>query len=197
MTIKLRLWWVSLLLCVSFSVLADSPAQILQQVGNRMIDQLQQNKSQLRNRAVIQRIVDNVLVPYIDINRMAGMVVGRQNWYSATPAVRHEFVRQFKRVVINTYANALATFNDDKVKVYPVRGGVQGRFASVNSEVIRRSGQRIPIDYKLINKSSHWKVYDFSIEGVSIVANYRSQFSGTLAAGGLKALVAKLQQYNR
>lgn len=168
---------------------AESAVTMLQSVANNMISQLEKNKSQLKsNPKVIHHIVDNVLLPYADINRMAGMVVGRQAWDAATPAERREFVALFKRRVINTYSNALASYNGDKVVVYPVRGGENGRYLSVNSVIIRKSGQKIGISYKLIRTGNSWKVYDFSIEGVSIVSNYHSQFANTLANGGIAHL---------
>lgn len=179
-------------------VFSASPVQVLQNVAKQMISKLHQNKSQLRRNAVlIHRIVNQTLVPHIDANRMAGMVVGRQYWYSASPSQRRAFVAQFKRVVINTYAKALASYNDDKVTVYPLRGQIRGRVARVRSAIVRKNGQKIQISYNLIKSSGHWKVYDFSIEGVSIVQNYRSQFASALARGGMTELLARLRSYNR
>lgn len=178
---------------------AQSPSAMLQGVANRMTAKLERHQAELKkNPALIKKIVNTVLVPNISINRMAGMVVGRKNWYAASPAMRRQFVHEFKNVVINTYSNALASYNGDKVKVFPVRTGVNGRrFIRVKSLLIRRSGQKIPISYNLVNDAGRWKVYDFSIEGVSIVQNYRSQFSNTLASGGIKLLLTKLSQHTR
>ncbi|OGO93088.1 MAG: hypothetical protein A3F41_04305 [Coxiella sp. RIFCSPHIGHO2_12_FULL_44_14] len=190
--LKHWVWLLSLLWCCwGF---ADSPATLLQGVANHMISELEKNKSQLKSDpAVIHRIVDSVLLPYIDINRMAGMVVGRQAWNAATPAQRREFVTLFKRRVVNTYANALASYDDDKVVVYPLRGReANERFVSVSSAIIRKSGQKIGISYKLLRVENRWKVYDFSIEGISIVSNYHSQFANALANGGIANLNKQL-----
>lgn len=186
----------ALLLC-SVASFANSPVATLQGVADRMITQLEKHRTELNNPAVIHQIVDVVLVPYVDMNRMAGMVVGRQMWYGATSAQRHEFVNQFKHLVVNTYANALASYDDDHVQVYPLRDGSNGRFVDVRSVVLRKSGQRIVINYHLVQVGGQWKVYDFSIEGVSIIQNFRSQFANTLATGGMAALINKLQAYNR
>jgi phospholipid transport system substrate-binding protein len=158
-----------------------------------MVSQLNQHKTELHDSTVIHQIVNTTLVPIIDSNRMAGMVVGRQNWYAASPQERREFVALFKKYVINTYANALASFDDDHLQVYPLRGNISQRFVSVRSVIIRKSGQRIGISYNMVQSGGQWKVYDFSIEGVSIVQNYRSQFSSILASGGMHQLIQKLQ----
>lgn len=191
----IRVGVLALLLMVTSLASADSPTDMLQGVADRMLAQLAQHKAQLKkNPAIIHRIVDEVLVPVIDVNRMAGMVVGRQYWYSAQPEARRAFVALFQRLVINTYAGALASYDDDRVVIYPVRGSAVGRTLSVDSTIIRKNGRRIGISYQLIATPGGWKVYDFSVEGVSIVSNYHAQFSNTLASGGMTQLVHQLSQ---
>lgn len=193
--IKWRALGVAWLLMFCTSIWAESPTAVLQRVATDMVSALKAHQSELQtNPRVIHRIVDETLVPVIDANRMAGLVVGRQYWYAATPDERREFVSLFKHLVINTYSNALASFNDDKVVIYPLRGEPQGRIVSVDSAVIRKNGQRIGINYQMVDTPQSWKVFDFSVEGVSIVSNYHSQFSNTLASGGMAQLVRDLKQ---
>lgn len=195
----LRITFLTLLFAIpALCLAASSPVPMLQGVANNMIAQLEKNKRQLKsNRKIIHRIVNSVLVPHISINRMAGSVVGRRYWNSATSSQRKQFVKEFKYLVINTYSNALASYDGDKVKFYPLRGAVTSRAVRVKSVIIRKSGQRIPISYNVINTDGKWKIYDFAIEGVSIVNNYRSQFSSTLARGGMPALLKMLYRHNR
>lgn len=198
---KLRFGWrlslFAILLFIGSCVYAVSPSAVLQTAADRMVAQLDQHKNQLHNSAVIHKIIDNTLVPIIDANRMAGMVVGRQNWYAASPQERREFVALFKKYVISTYSNALASYDDDRLKIYPVREDTANqRFVSVKSAIIRKSGQKIGISYNMVQTQGQWKIYDFSIEGVSIVQNYRSQFSSTLASGGMRELIRKLQNHS-
>lgn len=189
--------FLSLFLIVPMLALADSPVAVLQSASNQMIAQLEKNKSQLKNKKVIHQIVNSVLVPNIDLNRMAASVVGRSYWMSATPAQQQEFIQEFKYLVINTYANALASYNGDRVEFYPLRGGANAHSVQVKSVIIRLNGQRIAITYNVANVNGAWKVYDFSIEGVSIVNNYQSQFANTLTQGGLPLLNKQLYSFNR
>ncbi len=190
---------IAILMCLPVWVMAaSSPVPMLQSVANKMIAELQKNKNQLRsNPQVIHRIVNSVLVPHIDMTRMGASVVGREYWNKATPQQRAQFVNEFKYLVINTYSNALSSYDGDIVKFYPLRGGINSSAVQVKSMIIRKSGQKIPISYNVSNYSGKWKVYDFAIEGVSIVNNYRSQFSGTLNNGGMPALLQALQRFNR
>lgn len=176
---------------------SSSPVPMLQGASDQMISQLKQNQGRLKDKKVIHQIVNNVLVPHIDLSRMAGSVVGRNYWMAATPAQRQQFIEEFKNLVINTYANALASFNDDQVQFYPMRGAVSSSTAQVRSVIIRKNGQRIGISYNVVKTDGAWKVYDFSIEGVSIVNNYSAQFSSTLAQGGMPMLINRLYNFNR
>jgi phospholipid transport system substrate-binding protein len=201
-TFKQMSRWFALLFLFLICQLAsatNSPTSMLQNVANQMLAYLQQHQAELNSHPqLIAGVVERVLVPHINTDRMAGLVVGRQVWQTATPAQRQAFIGEFKKLVISTYANALASYNNDRVQFYPLRGGFAGqRMVTVNSVIIRQNGQRIVISYNLVMNGSHWQVYDFSIEGVSMVQSYQSQFADVLAHGGMPALIKKLELYNQ
>lgn len=174
-----------------------SPTTQLQQIANRMIAQLESNKSKLHSMGVIRRIVNQTLLPNVDMDRMSSSVVGR-DWRTATPAQRAQFEKEFSYLVTTTYASALSSYNGDKVNFQPIRGDyASSQTLRVNSLIVRPNGQRIPITYDVLRSGNAWKVYDFSIEHVSMVQSYRSQFSGVLANGGMPALLARLQNHNK
>lgn len=174
-----------------------SPADQLQTVANKMVSQLEMNKSQLHNMSVIRRIVNQVLMPNIDVDRMSASVVGR-DWRTATPAQKTQFEKEFSYLVTTTYSSALASYNGDKVTVQPMRGDfVSEQTTRVNSIIIRKNGQHIPISYDVVRSGDAWKVYDFSIEHVSMVQSYRSQFADVLAKGGISVLLTRLQSHNQ
>lgn len=190
---------VILLIATPFCFAGDliSPTTQLQQIANRMITQLESNKSQLHSMNVIRRIVNQTLLPNVDMDRMSSSVVGR-DWRAATPAQRAQFEKEFSYLVTTTYASALSSYNGDKVNFQPIRGDyASSQTLRVNSLIVRPNGQRISITYDVLRNGNAWKVYDFSIEHVSMVQSYRSQFSGVLANGGMSALLARLQNHNK
>ncbi|OGT25810.1 MAG: hypothetical protein A3I77_00085 [Gammaproteobacteria bacterium RIFCSPLOWO2_02_FULL_42_14] len=188
---------LGLVLMVTVAVAAVSPVTELQGVANRMISQLDSNKARLGNISVIRRIVNSTLLPHVDLNRMSASVVGR-NWRTATPAQQAQFKKEFSDLVTTTYASALASYDDDRVEFRPLRENVSGRQTTrVDSVIVRKNGQRIPISYDVAQAGGQWKVYDFSIEHVSMVQSYRSQFAGVLANGGMPALLSRLASHNR
>ena len=174
-----------------------SPATQLQQVANQMISKLEAKKSDLHSMNVIRGIVNQVLLPNVDMDRMASSVVGR-NWRTATDAQRSEFKKEFAYLVTTTYASALSSYNGDKVSFQPIRGDLaSNQTMRVSSLIVRKNGHRIPISYDVLRSGNTWKVYDFSIENVSMVQSYRSQFAGVLANGGMPALLARLSHHNQ
>ncbi len=174
-----------------------SPSAQLQGVADKMISQLENNKSKLHSMNVIRHIVNQVLVPHVDIDRMSASVAGRY-WRTATASQKSQFEKEFQYLVTTTYASALSSYNGDRVDFQPLRVDYSARQTmTVNSVIIRKNGQRIPISYDVLRHGDQWKVYDFSIEHVSMVQSYRSQFSDVLAQGGMTALLSRMQTHNQ
>ncbi|WP_304985804.1 MlaC/ttg2D family ABC transporter substrate-binding protein [Coxiella-like endosymbiont] len=183
----------------SFALAITSPLISLKDIANKMIAELQQHQSQLKNNPqLINQIVNQQLIPHIDVDRMASYVIGRHYWQTATLAQRKLFIREFEKMVVSTYSMALSFYDEEQIKFRPLRSRVTNqKEVNVESIILRRNGQRIPISYNLVNNGRQWKVYDFSIEGISLIQSYRSQFSGVLAQGGLAALLERLVAHNR
>ena len=189
----LVLCWIIAPLCFA-DVL--SPSTQLQQVANKMITQLESNKSNLNSMNTIRRIVNQVLIPNVDLDRMSSSVIGRY-WSAASAPQKAQFKKDFSYLVTTTYASALSSYDGDQVKFQPLREDFSTRQTMrVSSIIIRKNGQRIPITYDVSRSGNQWKVYDFSIENVSMVQSYRAQFSSVLAQGGMPALLARLQNHN-
>lgn len=189
---------IILIMMSSLACADQSPVTMLKSVSTQMIAALKRNQSKLKKPHVIPRIVNRILVPHVDVNRMGAQVVGRRYWFSAPPKQRQEFINQFKHLVISTYAAALSSYNGDKIYFYPLRENYKTKTTvEVRSVIVRRSGQRIPVSYNLHRVKNSWKVYDFSIENISMVQSYRAQFAGVLSQYGMLGLNKRLIQHNR
>ena len=99
--------------------------------------------------------------------------------------------------MIRTYASALTSYEDQTVQFYPIRGGYQGkRTVEVRSE-IQGGNQPIQVTYRLMRVGSVWRLYDLSVEGVSMLESFRSQFSDILSSGSMDQLLQRMVQHNR
>ena len=173
---------------------ASSPLPMMQQIAQNMITALKRNKDRLAgNEALVRRIVNQVLIPHVDIYAMAGKVVGRSYWLKASSSDRETFANLFKNRVLSTYASALSSYDGDRVLFYPMRQAA-GSYANVRSMIVRRSGQEISVNYNLRYQNGDWKIIDLSVENVSIVDNYRAQYASTLNQGGLGYLITKISR---
>lgn len=192
------LYFILLLLLPCYAFAVNSPIDMLQTTSNQMISELNAKKATMKsNPNVVFNIVNRILLPHVDMNTMAKSVVGRTSWTSATASEQQAFTKQFTELLIRTYASALAGYTNQTVQFFPIRGGWEGQSqVNVQSQIVQPGGPPIPMSYRLVLQGNAWKVVDFSVDNVSIVENFRSQFSADLSQGGLAALTTKLTQHN-
>ena len=112
-----------------------------------------------------------------------------KNWDVRSDQERQEFIALFKSLLENSYANKLEAYKDEEINYLDEM--IKGKYALVKTEVVRKSST-IGVDYKLIQEKGSWQVYDFVIEGVSMIRNYRSQFTKIIRRDSYEVLVQKL-----
>lgn len=127
----------------------------------------------------------------VDEEELAKRSLGRY-WKNLTPAQQKEFIPLFRRVLENAYIDKILSYNNEKI-VFSKQSRTSGNIAEVNSKVITAS-KEIPITYRVIMKNGTWKVYDFVIENISLVQNYRSQFNAILAKETPAQLIETLKK---
>jgi len=112
-----------------------------------------------------------------------------RDWNNRTPKERKDFQELFKKLLESSYASKLESYSDEEINY--VGEVVKGKYALVKTEIVRRDGT-IEVNYKMFQNNGEWKVYDFLIEGVSMIRNYRSQFTKIIRKESFSALVQKL-----
>lgn len=192
----LKLGLIAVGVFLSATVFAQSsPVPMLEHASNQIIATLKENKNSLKsNPDIIYNAVQHYLLPNVDVAGMSRSVLGRQAWNKATPAERALFSKEFTRLVIRTYASPLAQYSNETVQFLPVRGDLSRRFIRVNSVIVRTEGQNIPLSYSLVAQGGNWRIYDLSVEGVSLLQSFRSQFAQALQTSNMSELIKKMQQ---
>ncbi len=114
-----------------------------------------------------------------------------ENWKSRSPEERQKFTQLFKELLEKSYANKIETFSGGEIRY--VDEIVKGKYALVKTKV-QQHGKFVNLDYKLILENGQWKVYDFTIKGVSMIRNYRTQFTKTLKEKSFEELMKNLEQ---
>jgi phospholipid transport system substrate-binding protein len=113
------------------------------------------------------------------------------HWQARTPAERQQFVALFGDLLEHSYISKIEAYSGEKI-LY-VGETIDGNQAVVRTRIVGRQGTEIPVDYRMLVEGGRWRAYDVSIEGVSLVANYRSQFNSIIQRSGYPDLVGKLK----
>lgn len=193
------------MLCFAVQAYAETvtpPQQIVINVSSELREALRTNHDliQANPRKELFNIVKQIVLPYADIDHMVGVVLGRAghlDWVKASKETRQEFVDQFVILTVGTYSAALQEYDDQPVKVFPVRAFSPGdTTAEVHSVLVRDNGQEIQLLYSLQKEGNDWKVTDFSVEGISLIQSYQEQFQSIVESQGLTGLISVLKKHN-
>jgi phospholipid transport system substrate-binding protein len=188
---------LSLLLFTTVVFAIESPDVLVKRTAEDVLSVVKSDKDiQAGNQDKIFTLAEEKIVPNFDFEKVSRLVLGK-NWTRATPAQKDAFRSEFKTLLIRTYANALSKYKDQKIEYKPFRMDDGASDATVKTVILQRGGQPIAVDYDLSKTADTWKVYDIVIEGVSLVTNYRSQFSQEIRENGMDSLVTKLAAKNR
>ena len=135
-----------------------------------------------RIRAVVNQIFD-----FTEISQRS---LGR-HWQARTPGEREQFVALFGDLLENAYITKIESYSGEKIQ-YP-GDVVAGDLALVKTRIVTKQQTEIPVDYRMFLNGGRWAVYDVSIEGISLIGNYRTQFNAVIQRSGYPDLVAKLK----
>jgi phospholipid transport system substrate-binding protein len=146
-------------------------------------------KSEAKKKERLERL-RQVIFPKFDFTEMAKRSLGA-NWQRRTPEEQREFARLFTELIENSYIDNLDSYNGEKVTVIGEKQD-QG-FAQVNTKIVAKNGEEYSVDYRLYQAGNDWKVYDVVIENISIVNNYRSQFTRVIARSSFEDLMRQMK----
>ena len=154
---------------------------------NKVISTL--NDEALKNDLPARRaILRNTINDQFNYRQMVMRSLAK-NWDVRSAEEQQLFIALFKSLLENSYANKLESFSNEKINY--LDEVVKGEYALVKTEVVRKA-TTVAVDYKLVRENGVWQVYDFVIEGVSMVRNYRAQFTKIIHKHSYEVLVQKL-----
>jgi phospholipid transport system substrate-binding protein len=177
---------------------AEAPDALIRRLSTEMIDRIKADADlQSGNLNKMSELVDTVVMPHVDFQRMTALAVGR-NWRGATPEQQKRLMTEFRALLLRTYAGALASAKDQTVRMKPMRADPADKEVVVRSEVVQpRGGEPIQLDYRLEKANDGWKIFDVNVLGVWLVQTYRSQFAQEVGAAGIDGLIRSLADKNR
>ncbi len=174
-------------------LLAGEPTDQLSATITAIIDTL--NDSALKgeaNEGKRKEILKNQIRERFSFREMAKRSLGK-HWKNRSDEEAKEFTEIFAKLIFNSYISKLERFAGEKV-LYTKERVVKNKAAIVKTQIITED-KEIPVTYKMfINDSGNWRVYDVSVEGVSLVSNYRAQFNKVISSESYDKLVTMLKE---
>lgn len=171
---------------------------VVEKAANEVLAILKQDGERIRNNPQeIVRLANEHILPLFDFDKMSYFVLGKV-WSQATPQQQADFQKEFKELLISTYASALSKFSTDGEIVYKdtVVSPKNANIAIVPTEIHQKGAGPIQVAYRMLQAKEVWRIYDVVIDGVSLVTNYRANFASEVRTHGLEGLIAKLGKHN-
>ena len=198
---------VGFLLCVfsallsvsslTYAAVEDNPQQLVQVTTDKMLARLKQNKTELDKKPeLIYDYVSEIVLPHFDFIRMSQWVLAK-NWRVAEKEQKIRFIRAFRTLLIRTYGVALLEYTQQKINYLPLRSDLASGDVTVRTEIIEKGKQPVALNYSLHKKDKGWKVYDISVDGVSLISNYRTSFASEIKQTSIDALIERLEKHNQ
>jgi phospholipid transport system substrate-binding protein len=141
-------------------------------------------------------LVDEKILPYVNFEKMTRLAVGR-SWRDASPEQRAALTREFRTLLVRTYAGAVATAKDYQIQLKPFRAGSDETDVTVRTQAVPARGEPIQLDYRLEKSNAGWKIYDVNVMGIWLVENYRNTFASEIGRGGIDGLIKTLADRNK
>ena len=183
-------------------VRAQAPAEVpapdvlVKTVTLEVVDIIQKDKDiQKGDRKKVVALIEAKVLPHFNFQAMTASAVGR-NWEKANADQKQRVMDEFRTLLVRTYSSALAAYSSQKFDFRPLRAKPTDTDVTVNVRVMQSGAQPVTIDYDMEKRPGGWKVWDVRVGGISLVANYRTEFDNLIREGGVEGLIKALYAKN-
>jgi phospholipid transport system substrate-binding protein len=179
---------------VALAAEADEPSQIIQNAASEMLKELDAHRADYRkDPGKVSALVDRVLLPHFDSQYAAQQVLAKY-WRTASPEQRDRFIKAFYQSLLRNYGAALLEFTADRMTILPFAGDLASGRAVIRTQVKRDNGTQVPVNYSVHKTDKGWMAYDVSIEGISYIKSYRTDFGAEIDQKGLDEVIDRLEK---
>ena len=190
------LWALAwMVLAAATAAQETAPDALVRSTTDDIVGEIRKDKTLTTDNNKLLALVETRVLPHFNFMRMTMLAVGRP-WRDATPAQQEQLVNEFRTLLVRTYSTALAQYSNQKIEVRPAAAKPGDKEATVRTHIIQPGGQPLAMDYRMERAPEGWKVFDVSIEGVSIVTTYRSTFAAEVSKGGIEGLIRSITAQN-
>ena len=174
-----------------------SPEAQVRQVTADVLDAIKGDQAlQAGDRQKALALAEQKILPHVDFREATRLAVGRA-WSMATAEQQKRLVDEFRALLVRTYANAVDVYRGQTMKVQPVRMTPGATEVTVRNLYLNSSNRSIPVDYSMLKTPDGWKIYDVTVEGMSLVITYRGEFEQIVRQSGIDGLITRLAEKNQ
>ena len=152
----------------------------------KILEDPELKKKPVERRTAVRQVANDIF----DFSETAKRSLAR-HWTPRTQAERDEFVALFTDLLERSYIGKIELYGGEKILYTGER--IDGDTASVTTKIVTKNGTEVPVEYRLLRRAERWLVYDVSIEGVSLVSNYRTQFNKIITTSSFQELIKKMK----
>jgi len=145
---------------------------------------------------MIYGLINEIVIPHFDFMSMSKWVLGKTSWKGASEEQRERFVKEFRTLLVRTYAKALLEYSNEAIEYLSEESNPNSNLVVIKTKIHQPGTNAVPIDYRMHVSGGEWKVVDLVVDGVSLVSTYRGSFASEIKKNGLEALIGKLSQRN-
>ena len=174
----------------------QAPDVLVKNVTLEVVDIIKKDKDiQKGDRRKVIALIEAKVLPHFNFQAMTSSAVGR-NWDKANADQRLRLMDEFKTLLVRTYASALASYSNQKFDFRPLRAKPTDTDVTVNVRILQSGTEPVTIDYDMEKRPGGWKVWDVRVGGISLVANYRTEFDNLVRERGVEGLIKALNAKN-
>lgn len=186
----------SMLVPLGASAEPTDPDVLIKNTAQEVLTIVKQDKDiRAGDKKKILALVDAKVLPNFDFDRMTRLAVGK-GWRGATPEQKKALISEFRDLLVRTYANAFTGYQNETLEVKPFKMPAGADEVTVKTLIVKPGAQPIAVDYEMEKTAGGWKVFDLTVEGVSLITTYRDTFSEKIQQAGIDGLVKMLAEKN-
>ena len=178
---------------VTVAAAEQTPDKLIEDSAKAMLADIDAHRDEYRQQPdKLRAVVDKYLLPHFDTQYAARLVLAKY-WRDANDAQRKAFVDAFYQSLVRNYAGYLIDFTSERLKIFPYQGKPEDTSATVRTEIRKDDGTKVPVNYTLRKTDAGWMAWDVTIEGISYVKSFRTDFGSEIEQKGLDAVIKRLQ----
>ena len=179
---------------VSAPVFANAPNEVIEEAVDLLSEGLDTRRDELAaDEEALRDFIDGILLPRFDREFAAGAVLGK-HWRTASDEQKARFIAAFYETLLQRYAEGVVEFDMTRVEIMPYKGDASKRTTVVKTRVRLDDGNKVPVNYTLVNRNDQWRMFDVQIEGVSYVVNFRKELDSEIRSSSLEAVISRLER---